>query len=295
MLSLVICSRKAVDLAAVSENVKKTIGVPYELLAIDNSTGKYGICEAYNLGASQAQYPLLCFMHEDIRFRTEGWGSVVVDTLADQTIGAIGVVGGMFQLAAPAAWWGCGPELYRENVMNVFADGSSRMDLCNPEAAALTDVAVVDGLWMCSRREVWEQHPFDSATFTDFHFYDIDYCTELFRQGMRVCVTFGLVLEHHSRGSVNSAWLLNALKYQKKRRGQLPFGVAQPTPSQRAAMELKALQEFTGRLIRARFPSSLILQYLARCLCHNPFDRDSLWLAKLWLRGGARKKDNTES
>ena len=295
MLSLIICSRDAVAVAALSSNIADTIGVPYELIVINNSTAKYGICEAYNIAAAQARHELLCFMHEDIRFHTTGWGRIVAEILVDPTIGVLGVSGGTWQVAAPAAWWGCGLELCRENVLNVFADGTRRMDLRNPEGTALTDVAVVDGLWMCSRREVWEQHPFDSATFSDFHFYDIDYCTELFHQGLRVCVTFGLVLEHHSRGSVNSAWLLSALKYQKKRRGQLPFGVAQPAAAHRAAIELKALQEFTGRLIRARFPVSVILQYLVRCLRHNPLSRNSLWLAKLWLQRGPHEATNTES
>jgi hypothetical protein len=283
MLSLIICTRDEAALSAVSTSVAETIGVPYEIVAIDNSQGRYSICEAYNLGAVQAKYNLLCFMHEDIRFHSTGWGQTVVDILHDPTIGVLGVTGGMYQVAAPAAWWGCGLDFCRENVLNLFADGHTEMDLRNPEGQRLTDVAVVDGLWMCSRKEVWQKYQFDAQTFQEFHFYDVDYCTEIFKHGYRVCVTFDLLIEHHSRGSVNTSWLHNALKYQQKRRGQLPFGVVQPTLSQRTAMELKALQEFTGRLIRARFPARVVLSYLSRCLRLNPFNRDTLWLAKLWL------------
>ncbi len=50
MISIIICSRDADYLRKVSENVAATIGVPYEIQAIDNSKGAYGICEAYNLG-----------------------------------------------------------------------------------------------------------------------------------------------------------------------------------------------------------------------------------------------------
>lgn len=283
MVSLIICSRSATDLGSVSESVAATIGLPYEIIAVDNSKGEYSICEAYNIGAAQARHDLLCFMHEDIRFHTAGWGQTVVDTLRDPTVGVLGVTGGMYQVAAPAAWWGCGLDFCRENVLNIFADGHTEMDLRNPEGQHLTDVAVVDGLWMCSRKEVWQKHPFDSRTFTEFHFYDVDYCTELFKHGLRVCVTFDLLIEHHSRGSVNTSWLHNALKYQQKRQGQLPFGVVQPTAAQRTLLELRALQEFTGRLIRAKFPARVVLTYLSRCLRLNPFNRDTLWLAKLWL------------
>lgn len=283
MLSLIICTREAAALAVVSENIVATIGVPHEIIAIDNSKSRYGICEAYNIGATRAKYDLLCLMHEDIRFHTAGWGQTVVNTLRDPTIGVLGVTGGMYQVAAPAAWWGCGLELCRENVLNIFADGHTEMDLRNPEGQRLTDVAVVDGLWMCSRKEVWQKHPFDAQTFQEFHFYDVDYCTEIFKHGYRICVTFDLLIEHHSRGSVNNSWLHNALKYQEKRRGQLPFGVVQPTLEQQKTIELGALQEFTGRLIRAKFPARVVLAYLRRCLRLSPFNRDTLWLTKLWL------------
>lgn len=286
MISLIICTRDAAALAAVSKNATATVGLPHEIIAIDNSSGQYSICEAYNVGAAKAQFELLCFMHEDIRFHTQGWGAIVAGLLADPTIGVLGITGGMRQLAAPAAWWGCGLPLCRENVLNVFADGHTEMELRNPEGAALTDVAVVDGMWLCSRKSVWQQHPFDAATFTDFHFYDVDYCTEIFRHGLRVCVTFEVLLEHHSRGSVNDAWVLNALKYQTKRRGQLPFGPVTVPAAEHRRLELRALQEFTGRLLRGRFPGRLVAQYLGRCLALGPFNRDTLWLLKQWLRPG---------
>ncbi|RZK31883.1 MAG: hypothetical protein EOO61_17485, partial [Hymenobacter sp.] len=284
MFSIIICTRDEVALAAVSDSVALTICVPYEIISIDNSKGQYSICEAYNIGAAQAKYELLCFMHEDIRFHTKGWGQLVADILCDHTIGVLGVTGGRYQVAAPAAWWGCGLELCRENVLNVFPDGHKEMDLRNPENQSLADVAVVDGLWMCSRREVWQHYPFDSQTFTDFHFYDVDYCTEIFLHGLRVCVTFELLIEHHSRGSVNTSWLHNALKYEQKRQGQLPFGPAQVPGAQGRRLEVVAMQEFIGRLLRAGFSSRLVLGYLRRCLALDPVNRNTLWLLKQWLR-----------
>ena len=280
MISLIICTRDPEALAAVSQSAAATIGVAFEIVPIDNSGGQYGICEAYNLGAARARYDLLCFMHEDIRFCTADWGQTVVNVLSDATVGVLGVTGGQFQLAAPAAWWGCGLPYCRENVLNVFKDGHTERELRNPENVALTDVAVVDGMWMCSRRDVWARHPFDARTFTDFHFYDVDYCTEIFRSGLRVSVTFDLLIEHHSRGNINAQWAVNALKYQQKRANQLPFGVVTIPPPERRALELRALQEFTGLLIRQRFAASIITKYLARCLLLAPFNRDTLWLAK---------------
>ena len=284
MLSLIICSRDKQALAAVSQNAAATVGVPFEIIAIDNSKGQHSICEAYNLGAAQAQYELLCFMHEDIRFHTVGWGRVVADILSDSTIGVLGITGGRRQVATPAAWWGCGLPLCRENVLNLFPDGHTEMDLHNPENQPLIDVAVVDGLWMCSRREVWQQYPFDSRTFTGFHFYDVDYCSEIYLHGLRVCVTFELLVEHHSRGSVNISWLHNALKYEQKRQGQLPFGPAQVSAAQGRRLEVVAMQEFIGRLLQAGFPPRLVWDYLRRCFALDPVNRDTLWLLRQWVR-----------
>ena len=283
MLSIIICSRDATALRAISVNVEATIGVPYEIIGIDNSGGQYSICEAYNLGASQSQYELLCFMHEDIRFHTLGWGEIVTKILADKTIGVLGVTGGMYQVKAPAAWWGCGLELCRENVLDVFDDGHQEIGLRNPNNVELADVAVVDGLWMCSRKEVWQNYPFDANIFSEFHFYDVDYCTEIF-QHYRVCVTYQVLIEHHSRGSINTAWLRNALKYQEKRHNLLHFGTVKLDASEQNKIELRALQEFTGRLIHAGFSPRLIGRYLLKCLLLAPLNKDSLWLVKQFMK-----------
>ena len=106
MLSIIICSRDVDALKVVSQNVEITVGVPFEIIGIDNSNGQYSICQAYNTGAAQAKYELLCFMHEDIRFHTMEWGRKIADILQDTAIGVLGVSGGRYQVAAPAAWWG---------------------------------------------------------------------------------------------------------------------------------------------------------------------------------------------
>jgi GT2 family glycosyltransferase len=163
------------------------------------------------------------------------------------------------------------------------------VELRNPEHKQLTDVAVVDGLWMCCRRALWQHFPFDSYTFSEFHFYDIDFCTEIFRQGKRICVTYEVILEHHSRGSINASWARNALLYQKKRKGQLPFGVASLTKQQSDLLELKATQAFLGLLLRENFSGSVIRRYLAYSWFQDPWNRDTLWLIKQWLLRHFRK------
>ncbi|MCE5282251.1 MAG: glycosyltransferase family protein, partial [Deltaproteobacteria bacterium] len=80
MISIIICSRDSGALKEVSGNIEETIGVPYEIIAIDNSRNQYSIFDAYNLGAEQSTFDHLCFMHEDILYHTPHWGSAVIKT-----------------------------------------------------------------------------------------------------------------------------------------------------------------------------------------------------------------------
>ena len=61
---MIICSARPERLQAVTRNIEATIGVEYELIAVDNSVEGRGICAVYNEGASRARYPFLCFVHE---------------------------------------------------------------------------------------------------------------------------------------------------------------------------------------------------------------------------------------
>lgn len=281
MISLIICSRDATILAAVSQNIAVTIGVPYELLAIDNSQGRYGICAAYNLGAAQAQYELLCFMHEDVLFHTPNWGEIVAETLADQSIGVLGVAGGMQVLDVPSGWWSV-YEHQRMQVVHTVPASCHTLDVTNPLQEDLADVAAVDGLWLCTRKAVWEQHPFDEITFPAFHFYDLDYCTQVF-QHLRVCVTFQIVVEHFSTGSINDAWLLAALSYQHKWHTKLPFGVAKLTTFELKKIKQRVLAEYTERVIQSKLSFSVASKVLLELLLTTHLSRENIGLLKRFI------------
>ena len=79
MLSIVICSVLPERLLQISQNIHDTIGVEYEIIAIDNKEKKWPIARAYNEGACQARYPFLFFVHEDVKFHSQDWGSVIED------------------------------------------------------------------------------------------------------------------------------------------------------------------------------------------------------------------------
>lgn len=270
MISIVICSRDQGMLNQVTENVKATIGVPYEICAIDNSRNRYGICEAYNLGASQSKYGVLCFMHEDIAYHTPDWGKNVVAALADQTIGLIGVVGGRVKTRTPAGWWI--PEGYHQaNIIQRFNDGRAPVkNYVNPKNETISDVVTVDGVWFCCRRDVWEQNPFDQVTFPEFHLYDQDFAMQILHKGYRVCVVYNVLLEHFSMGSVNLAWLRNVIRFSRKWKKQLPVAVETFDAEKWRRMENSSGKYLITVMLSINLKNATFFYYLFRYLFSHP-------------------------
>ncbi len=241
MLSIIICSANKELLRQVTKNVERTVGIPFEVVAIENSDGRYGICEAYNAGASQSKYDVLCFMHEDILFHTENWGQNVINTLADLSIGLIGVAGGQAKTRIPEPWWIPAYDFNRIHLIQSFPNGSpSVKELVNPYKEPISDVVTVDGVWFCCRKEIWQQNRFDSETFKEFHFYDLDFAMQVFQAGHRVCVVYDVLIEHISPGSINRSWVENAVKFSKKWRKKLPVGIMKHDAYKWRKMELES-------------------------------------------------------
>jgi hypothetical protein len=227
MISIIISSRDAEQLAAVTDNIQATIGVPLEIISIDNSGAKMGICQAYNQGAKQSQYEILCFMHEDICMRTQNWGQVLERILSDQSIGLVGIAGSVSRVDFPAPWGGYVAH-WRSKVVQHHSGGRYTDSLeFNPKHEICSDVAVVDGCWMACRRETWERHPFDAQTFQGFHLYDEDLSMQI-RQDARVCVTFEIILEHFSAGGYNREWFAAAEIFHRKWKNHLPVLISDP-------------------------------------------------------------------
>lgn len=282
MISIIICSRDAAALSAVSQNVAATIGIPYEIVVVDNSKGQYGICEAYNIGAARAHYGLLCFMHEDLAFHTPSWGIEVSAILADPAVGVLGVAGGTYEVCAPASWNLVGAEYIRMNVLHTVK-GKTTYDRVAPPTGDIFDVAALDGLWLCCRKTVWEEVRFDAVTFPGFHFYDVDFCTRVFPR-YKICVTMNILIEHFSYGSYTKPWFENAWHYYNKRRSYLPFGSVAVSAAEERRLRLLALQHFMRTYIDYELPLGLGFRLLTECLSLEPTNRDSYWLLKKYVK-----------
>lgn len=225
MISIIIATVDAKRLQAVSDNLSQTVGVPYELITIENQNAKQGLCAIYNQGASQAQYNILCFMHEDVLIHTRDWGQKVCEILEDPAIGLLGVIGVVYKSKAPSGiWCRTSEDVNRGRYYCYNNQGERWLFERNPNGQVLESVVAIDGLWMCTRKEVWLQHPFDSKTFVGFHMYDVDFSTQIY-QTHRVCVTYEILMEHFSNGSWTRDWLDSVEAYSKKWHSLLPLSI----------------------------------------------------------------------
>lgn len=223
MISIIICNKKNNLDPALEDNIRDTIGVEYEIINIDNLRGQYSIFQAYNEGVRQSKGDILCFMHDDILFRSNGWGSVITDAFtANEHMGALGVAGGHFMPDCPCSWSTCKTTSY--HVWQTKPDGTATEYSCTDytDGEHLVEVASLDGLFMCIRHSLFNITRFDDHTFTGFHCYDSDICMQILAAGYSVNVTFDIDIEHRSNGACNQQYYDNIEIWYKKWRSHLP-------------------------------------------------------------------------
>jgi GT2 family glycosyltransferase len=281
MVSIIICSRKPELEATLILNIKETIGCQYEIISIDNSLNSYSIFSAYNQGASQSKYDLLCFMHEDIMFKTINWGLEIVKILRKPTIGVIGVAGAVVKTKAPSPWWIANgykaDEYLRYNIIQNRKKGWVH-EQSNPESNTLSEVAVLDGVWLCCRKDVWEHIKFDEKLFSGFHFYDLDFCLSVIERSYKNYAVHDILIEHNSTGNVNAEWLNAAEIFHEKWRHVLPISINKIKPINLSELEYHAKISYLWLLIGQGYGTMIMkLKIWIEIILHKSLDKNN-WL-----------------
>ena len=224
MISIIICSRTSTLPVELSDNIAKTIGTEYQLVTTDNCRNEYNIFTAYQEGVLHSKGEYLCFVHDDVLFRTEGWGAKIVEHFKEDGVGAIGVVGTHFLPAIPSGWWE--PEAVSENILHlVNVSGENVMEhSVKDEYKGLTDELVAaDGVFLCLRRSLFDKISWDTQTFSGFHGYDLDICLQVLSAGYSVKMAWDILLEHHSFGNYSMPFLQAIQKVYDKWKDSLPI------------------------------------------------------------------------
>ena len=264
MISIIISSADPQQLLQVTESIEVTIGVPFEIIAIGNRDGNKGICEVYNSGIKQAKYDMLCFMHEDILFRTDSWGKQVLNFFAENPCyGLLGVGGSEYKSLAPSGWNPTGIETAYINMVQHFK--YKQQDpfhyYKNPGEKGFAAVACVDGVWFCTPKTIAAEVMFDEVTFKGFHAYDLDFSLSVGRK-YKVGVTFNVLIDHFSEGNYDEDWIKATLDLHKKWNAYLPINLKPVSKKQLLHAEKATFKFFTDQLIYWGFPKRVAFEML---------------------------------
>ncbi len=263
MISIIICSRNQTLLNTVTESIKNTIGVPYEIIAIDNSEGKYGICKAYNLGAANAKFDIFCFMHEDITFETQNWGQNVVNHLKDERVGLIGIAGVDPMGIVPVFVYksvGKAEYNYIQSGLENSQSVHQYLTINKYDTSKIKPVSVIDGVWMCSTRKVYSQFKFDEVIFDRFHGYDLDISLQI-QTKYKVCVVFDVLLNHLSPGKDDKIYFDQILKLCHKWKAIFPVSFRKLSKEDLTEYHWLCMDDFFRKITSFNYSLSFILKY----------------------------------
>ncbi len=195
MISIIISSYQPKYYFALEKNIAETVGVPYEIIKIDNP-GLMGICRAYNTGATQAKFKNLLFIHEDILFHTQNWGEKLINHLEDPETGIVGVAGSDYVPTAPSGWFIKGHS-YLHLLQN--SKNRSQPELINFTNQIKHSVYALDGVFLAVKKVKFNNFKFDEK-IPGFHAYDIDLSLR-FVEKYKNYVINDILIEHFSEGS----------------------------------------------------------------------------------------------
>ncbi|MCH5307593.1 MAG: glycosyltransferase [Prevotella sp.] len=229
MLSIIICSKHRTLNSNLLENIRMTIGTEFEIIHIDNSNRKYGICSAYNEGVRRSKGDILCFMHEDILYHSSGWGKIVENFMQDYKVGMLGVAGSA--IVSNVSDWRFGGYQFVHIVQGY-------QTLSNPPyyytkgiewdtEESPKRVVIIDGCWFCLRKEsfIKDMLWFDEETFRGFHLYDSDISMQVNKTGKHIYICSNIIIEHFSKGIYTFDFKDGLSKFLRKWKDDLPYSI----------------------------------------------------------------------
>ena len=262
MLSIIVSSCDDRLLSDLSNSIENTVGIEYELIAIKNENAAYSLSEAYNLGALQARFGALLFVHEDVIFHTENWGKQLVKHLETlPNVGLVGISGSAYKPFVPSSWHfeRSAPLSYR--FIQGFKYSSQPNRLRDLNASSVRPVVCLDGVFLAVKKSTFDTVRFDE-TVEGFHAYDTDFSLRIAENFQNYFVP-DILIEHLSEGKINDQWIINALKVQQRWMAKLPRSI-DPENDLDLEHEISAYDYFVKNLLVSSLPIDRKLSYLSR-------------------------------
>ncbi|MEI6554802.1 MAG: glycosyltransferase [Paludibacter sp.] len=264
MLSIIICSRKPTADLLLTNNIKATIGVEYELVFVDNSKNRLSIFSAYNEGIKQSKFPYLCFIHDDVNFLTNNWGKKIIAHLSENKIGLAGLAGGDAMLKIPFDYGALNRSM---NIIHVDKTGNTPKEIVRMPKdfhEKSRPVVLLDGVLLCSKRSLFDEIKFDE-TIGLFHGYDLDISMQSYMKGYTNLVMYDISVQHFSKGKMDTEYFRTIKRVYEKWKGVLPV-FERKIPVKEIQKSIVKLEEHTAKrllkwLVRSRMPSAEIAEY----------------------------------
>lgn len=241
MISIIVSSYREELYKALSKNIAATIGnIDFEIIKIDNS-GKMGISKAYNIGAEKAKFNYLLFLHEDVLFRTIGWGEIIKKIFENnKDLGLLGIAGNSIKTKMPSTWW-TGPGLNYIRIVQHDKPNSKIFDKNEGfDEKSFVEVAAIDGVLMVMKND--ERIKFDE-NLKGFHNYDLSLSLKHYCLNKKVGATNEILIEHFSGGKIDRDWYLSTSIFHKENSENLPI-----IKSEVSAERLKNFEFTTGAI-----------------------------------------------
>jgi hypothetical protein len=202
--------------------------VPWELILVDNTILKKGITEVYNTGAAQAKYDILCFVHEDVLFRTNDWGRKIAGYFEnDADLGLVGVAGSKYKSRAYSGWFTGLAEMDCSNIFHMDRQQNEQRIYSNPDGAtSLVSTVTTDGVFICTSKRAWKEVRFNDQLLKGFHLYDIDFSFSVSMK-YKVAVTYEIDIVHLTTGGdFGNVWIDETIKWHNIHFPYLPKSIA---------------------------------------------------------------------
>lgn len=189
-----------------------------QLLVYENEN-KFSLTELYNKGLDESTNDIVVFMHDDLIIETPDI-TPKIDYLfkKNEEYGIIGLAGTTNLISG--MWWEDRSSMY--GIVGHEHEGKKHVNFYNQKRYndRVKDVVIIDGLFMMIHKNRIKNR-FDEE-FKGFHFYDIPFCFENFRSGVKIGVTTKIRVTHKSIGMVNKQWEKNKLFFEAKFGNFLP-------------------------------------------------------------------------
>jgi len=223
-ITIVFCTKNEENEAdAFIEHLRNSCGCGATIICLKNPNG-VSLSKIYAdmVDNPEVRTDIMVFVHDDIEFLKDGWGTEVIRLFSEnKKYGIIGVAGSA-QFDENGAWWNYdkkfGQVLHRN-------EGKSWLTAFSPLLEKdLQEVAVIDGLFIAVHRKRIANN--FSRDLESFDMYDIDFClSNLLSNKCKIGVTTNIRLAHNSIGRLRPSWYENRKIINEKYGDNFPIDV----------------------------------------------------------------------